>query len=110
MAERRHEEGELVSVGIPEPTSACVLPDTPDDGRSPQGWISVEGLKVLGALVRQLQSRMAEPGSGGPDGGDKTVRESLSGRRQRPAGADLGATAASGEGARTVTRRAGEER
>ena len=109
MNEEVRKRGDVEAVGIPEPTSACVLPDTPNDGRPLQTWISIEGLRVLGDLVRQLQSRGERPECAAPDeAGEPGGR--APGRRQRPAGADRGAGAAGRKGARSMTRADGDDR
>jgi hypothetical protein len=72
--------------GISEATSGSVLSDTNDDDSTPRAWISIDGLRQLGAIVQRIRERAELPSetatpppasdTGGPTGG----------RRRGPAG------------------------
>ena len=110
MAEVNRHGCDVAPMGIRKATSECVLPDTPNDGRSPQTWISIDGLRMLGALVRQLQSEGARPDGGASREAVQPMRGRVARRRQCRSGADGGAGAAGGEGADDMISPAGEGR
>jgi len=107
MTERRDDRHDVQFLGISGATSGSVLSDTNDDDSTPQGWISIDGLRQLGAIVQRIRERAEQPSetatpppasdTGGPTGGRRRGSAGPPGG-QSDAGPNPGAPAVTGGG------------
>jgi hypothetical protein len=103
---REHENDNIVNLScISNATSGSVVPDTSKDDHTPQTWISIEGLRQLGAIAQRIRERVERPpetatppaasGTGGPTGSRRRGTAGPPGG-QGDAGPDPGAAAVTG--------------